>query len=250
MAGRRRGALLTDSIRSRPIRRAYEQVYDQLLEGMLSGSIANDQRFPTEAELATTFGVSRSTIRDALRMLHAEGLIRTVKGAHGGSFATLPTVGYVSDFMRRNLELLSRRDDVTLDEFLEARRLIEVFAVRTAASRRSTEDIAALKATLDEGAPPLSPEEQYVHNREFHVTLVDACGNSLLRIAALPIFAVLHTHLERSTLSPEFSQQVRDEHGPILDAISRGDADAAEQLMLDHLEWLSTIYRDIWRKGR
>jgi GntR family transcriptional repressor for pyruvate dehydrogenase complex len=247
LGGRERQFHVTVPLRPRPIRRAYEQVYDQLREGMLTGSLSNGERLPAEQELARAFGVSRATVRDALRLLHGEGLVRTDKGARGGSFVTLPTLSYVSEFLERNIELLSLKDDVTLEEFLEARELLEVFAVRQAAIRHDDTDLEALRATLTPDMEDLAPHSQNARNRRFHILLVDACGNSLLRIATLPIFTVLHTHLERSSLAPDFPVKVRDGHGPIIDAIQRGDPDGAAGLMVEHLAWLSGIYRDIWR---
>jgi DNA-binding GntR family transcriptional regulator len=93
----------------------------------------------------------------------------------------------------------------------------------------------------------LPVEEQYMHNKEFHSVLVDACGNALLRIAAQPIFFVLHTHLSRSTLAPEFPRKVCAEHSEILGAIEAGDPDLAEARMRDHLQDLSGVYAGIWR---
>jgi GntR family transcriptional regulator, transcriptional repressor for pyruvate dehydrogenase complex len=231
------------------VRKAYEQVYDQLHSMIVSGELAQGHRLPTEDRLAVEFGVSRSTIREALRLLLAQNLIRTVKGSGGGSFVTLPTVDHVSEFLERNFELLSLTDDVTLPEFLEARELLEVFAVRHAARRRTTDDLDALRATLLPVGSTLSPYEQYLHNKEFHSILVAACGNVLLRISAQPIFFVLHTHLSRSELSPEFPRQVGAEHAEILEAIESGDADLAESKMRQHLQDLGAVYRGIWRTG-
>jgi DNA-binding FadR family transcriptional regulator len=234
----------------RRVRKAYEQVYDQLQDMILSGQLPQGHRLPNEAQLATRFGVSRSTIREALRLLVAENLIRTAKGAGGGSFVTLPTVDHVSEFLERNYELLSLTDDVTLPEFLEARELIEVFAVRQVAVRRTAHDIDALRSTLVPPDSDLPAEEQYLHNKEFHSVLVDACGNALLRIASQPIFFVLHTHLSRSTLSPAFPRKICAEHAGILDAIEAGDPDLAEARMREHLGELSVVYAGIWRKGK
>lgn len=231
------------------VRKAYEQVYDQLREMILGGQLAQGHRLPNEVQLAQRFGVSRSTVREALRLLVAENLVRTAKGSGGGTFVTLPTLDHVSEFLERNLELLSLADDVTLSEFLEARELIEVFAVRQAAVRRTPADLEALRATLLADDGTLSPEEQYRHNREFHAVLVDACGNALLRIAAEPIFAVLHTHLSRTALSPAFPRKVCADHAVILEAIEAGDADLAEQRMRTHLGELGEVYARIWRSG-
>ncbi|MEA2247030.1 MAG: hypothetical protein QOH46_1559, partial [Solirubrobacteraceae bacterium] len=94
----------------RRVRKAYEQVYDQLRGMVLSGELARGQRLPTEVALAAEFGVSRGTIREAMRLLVAENLIRTAKGAGGGNFVMLPTVDHISRFVQRNIELLSQTD--------------------------------------------------------------------------------------------------------------------------------------------
>ncbi len=228
------------------VRRSYEQIYDQLRGAMLSGDLANGERLPNESQLATGFGVSRSTVREALRLLLAEGLIRTVPGNGGGSFVVLPTVDHISDFLRRNLELLSLKDDVTLAEFLEARELIEGFAVRNAALRRTERDIAALRSTILPDDTALSVEAQYLQNRRFHEVLIDACGNTLLQIASAPVFSVLHTHLMRSALTADFPRSVCHDHTEILAAIEAGDAERAGAAMTDHLASLGETYRQIW----
>ncbi|MGH3039100.1 MAG: FadR/GntR family transcriptional regulator, partial [Gaiellaceae bacterium] len=74
----------------RRVRKAYEQVNDQLRELIVSGELAPGERLPNEAVLAREFGVSRATVREALRILTAQNLIRTTKGAGGGSYVTLP----------------------------------------------------------------------------------------------------------------------------------------------------------------
>jgi DNA-binding FadR family transcriptional regulator len=242
------GSTETGGLPLRRVRKAYEQVYDQVRSMILAGDLLRGERLPTEVALAAQFGVSRGTIREALRLLVAENLILTVKGAGGGNFVMLPTVDHISQFVRRNIELLSQTDDVTLPEFLEARELIEVFAVRQAAVRRTDRDIEALRATLAMDTE-LSSAEQYMQNKEFHGVLVDACGNALLQIAAQPIFSVLHTHLQRSGLPPDFSRSICLEHQTILEAIEAGDPDTAEQRMREHLGQLWQVYSSIWRSS-
>jgi DNA-binding FadR family transcriptional regulator len=234
---------------ARRVRTAYEQVYDQLRDLIFAGELSRGQRLPNEVSLAEYFGVSRGTIREALKLLVSEGLLRTSKGTSGGSYVTLPTVDHVAEFLERNVEVLSLTDDVTLPEFLEARELLEVFAVRQAALRRDDSDLARLRDTMDDDGSQ-SPYELYLQNKEFHAILLDVCRNSLLKISAQPIFFVLHTHLMRSTLSPDFSHTVCAEHAVIFEHIEAQDADAAEAAMRKHLEYLGGIYRGIWRTGK
>lgn len=230
------------------MRKAYEQVYDQLHETIVSGVVPRGARLPTEAVLAAELGVGRSTVREALRLLASDGLIETTKGSAGGSFVTLPTPDHVSDSLGRDLGLLSLTDDVTLPEFLEARALIEIHAVRQVAERRTDGDLAALRATLVPADSMMSDQDQYLRNREFHATLVGASGNALLRICALPIFLVLHTRLVRTELPPGFSSRVCADHGAILAAVEARDPELAEQRMRGHLAELERVYAAIWRE--
>src|SRR5579875_2590613 len=109
-------------VQVRPVRKAYEQVAVQVRELILSGELPQAHRLPNEAALAAQFGVSRPTIREALRELSALSLIRTTKGASGGSFVTVPTPDHISEFLSANIGLLSQAEHVGLDEFLEARK--------------------------------------------------------------------------------------------------------------------------------
>ncbi len=230
------------------VRKAHEQVYDNLREMILSGALPRGQRLPTEVALTKQFGVSRGTVREALRALAAENLIRTVRGPQGGSFVTLPTVDHLSDFLKRNLELLSFSEDVTLEQFLEARELLEVHAARLVAERGSAAEVEALRATV-EGDEDATAHERYLRNREFHQVLAQATGNPLLIIASQPIFSVLSTHLGRSELDEGFPGRVCDEHADILEAIVARDAEGAERLMREHLAYLATVYAGIWRSA-
>lgn len=228
------------------VRKAYEQVYDQLRELIVKGEFARGQRLPNEAVLARNFGVSRGTVREALRVLAAQNLIRTAKGAGGGSFVTMPTVDHISEFLQANISLLSESNDVTLDEFLEARELLEVFAARSAAQRRTEAHLEQLRDTIMTEPEQLNTQEQFSYNKEFHSAVLGACGNTLLCIAAQPVFSILQTNLRRSPLAKRFPIRVNDDHRVILRAIEAGDADAAADAMRHHMAYLRRTYQRMW----
>jgi GntR family transcriptional repressor for pyruvate dehydrogenase complex len=231
----------------RRVRKAYEQVNDQLRELIVSGELAPGERLPNEAVLAREFGVSRATVREALRILTAQNLIRTTKGAGGGSYVTLPTIDHISEFLRGNLNLLSEADHVTLEEFLELRELIEVPAARLAATRSSEADVQRLRDSIPEQPLRMTTTEQFAYNKGFHTVIVEASGNTLLYIATQPVFTVLQTHLARSSLGRSFHLSINDHHRRILEAIGAGDADAAAAEMHAHLEYLRPAYERAWR---
>jgi DNA-binding FadR family transcriptional regulator len=230
----------------RRVRKAYEQVADQLRELIMSGEIAPAQRLPNEAALATQFGVSRPTIREALRELSATSLIRTSKGASGGSFVTVPSPDHISAFLSANISLLSQNEHVSLDQFLEVREMLEVPAARLAAHRRTEADLEKLRAAIPRRSD-LGTDDLFIYNKDFHSALVLASGNTLLSICAQPVFSVLQTNLKRSTLGRRFHTRVHEEHRGLLASLEAADEDAAVELMREHLDFLATTYRKVWR---
>jgi len=234
----------------RPVRKAFEQVAEQLRSLIEAGVLRPGQRLPTEAVLAAEFGVSRATVREALRLLSAQGMVRKAKGTGGGSYVNVPTVDALSELVTANLGLMSASAELSLDDFLEARELIEVPAVRLATVRGSPADMRSLLATVPEDPGELTVEEQFVRNRDFHFRLVEATGNPLLSIAAQPIFVVLQTHLQRSKLPKRALRAINDEHHEIALAMQAGDADAAEAAMRRHLRSLRPGYERTWSAAK
>ena len=195
--------------------------------------------------LAEENGVSRATVREALRLLAAQNLIRTAKGAGGGSYVTQPSVDHLSESLRSGINLLAETHDVTLEELLEARELLEVPAARLAAERRRDEDVERLRATIPSGIG--GPQEEFTYNEEFHSIVLEASCNPLLVIAAQPIFFVLQTNLARSRLARRFYTAVHDHHRVIAGAIEAGEPRSAEREMRDHLAFLRPFYEKAWR---
>ena len=230
------------------VRKAYEQVYDQLRELIMRGELQRGQRLPGEAALAGEFGVSRGTVREALRLLAAQNLIRTAKGAGGGSFVTLPTADHVSEVLQANIRLLSESREVSAEDMLEARELLEAFAARMAASRRGEADLERLRACIIDDPLDLGTERQHAQNTGFHTALLEASGNTLLAIAAQPVFGILQTNMRRREIERGTLARVNEDHRRILAAVEKGDANAAEQQMREHLAMLRETYVRLWTR--
>lgn len=227
------------------VRKAYEQVHDQLRDLIVRGELPRGQRLPNEAVLARQFGVSRGTVREALRVLAAQNLIRTAKGAGGGSFVTLPTVDHVSEFLKANIALLNESQDVSAEEMLEARELLETFAAGRAAHRRTDMDLERLRGCIVEPGD-VGSEQQFALNTLFHSAILDAAGNTLLRIAGQPIFGILQTNMRRQEIRTDTLGQVNEDHRHILGAIESGDSEEAERHMREHLAFLRETYVRLW----
>ena len=230
--------------------KAYEEIAAVLRGRVVAGELEPGHRLPTETMLATEFGVSRATVREALRQLDAQSLIRTSKGATGGSYVTLPSAGYLSASLRSGIGLLADAQDVSLDELLEARLLLEVPAARLAARRRREHDVERLYAAIPGHPLELETQEQFARNAEFHSVVLEASGNVLLAIAAQPVFDVLQTRLARSRLGSRFHRAINTHHGAIAAAIEAGDEVTAGGEMLAHVEYLRPFYEKAWRGMR
>jgi GntR family transcriptional repressor for pyruvate dehydrogenase complex len=229
---------------------AYEQIADRLRELILTGALHHGVRLPTETTLAAEFGVSRATVREAVRMLGAQGLVVATKGARGGTYVTRPSLDFASRLLQANVALLAELDDITLQELLEARRLIEVPAARLAARRRSEDDLARLVGSIPDDAREQGATHRFSVNAGFHTNLMAASGNALLEVAALPVFTVLQTSLARSGLGASFARRIDADHREITDAIARADEDGAGEAMDAHLTYLQPHYRRVWRLAR
>lgn len=227
--------------------KAYEQVAGQLRELIITEELARGERLPNELQLADEYGVSRATVREALRLLAAQNLIRTAKGAGGGSYVTVPSAEHVSESLRSGLGLMTSAADVTLEELLEVRELLEVPAARLAARRRSEEQVGRLRAAIPGEPLRLGTRAQFVYNTDFHSTVIAASGNTLLSIAAEPVFAVLQTRLSRSRLGRTFHRAINDHHREIAAAIEAAEEQAAGELMHEHLGFLRPYYEQAWR---
>jgi GntR family transcriptional repressor for pyruvate dehydrogenase complex len=225
------------------IRKAYEQVADQLLSKINSGELKPGDRLPSEAELAADFGVSRTTVREALRILATRNLIQTRKGMAGGHFIVEPTVGSISEFLVANYGLLTAANTVTLEHLLQAREMIEGPAAAIAARNRDDDDLERIRTTFSEDIEAVSPTHALAKFRNFHLYLLEATKNHLLVVAAVPIFTVLQSTVVRRRPTREVIAQLERDHREIYSAVEARDEAAAHRLMDEHLGYLRLNYQ-------
>ncbi|CAB4888817.1 unannotated protein [freshwater metagenome] len=222
----------------RRIRPAYEQVADQLRQMIIQMDVRPGERLPREGELTVLLGVSRSTVREALRVLQSEKLIITTRGVQGGSFIAHPEPAHISDFLQANLGLLSGADQLSIDDLLEARELLEVPAAALAATRRSEEQLEELR----QFASGTGAIEAFSENRDFHLSLLEASGNMLLGVMTRPVFTVLQSRFLRAEAARDQWESVHKDHESIYEAIAAGDAELAGKRMFEHLQHLRPTY--------
>ncbi len=229
--------------------KAYEEIAARLIEQIVKGQRSHGERLPSETVLADEFGVSRATIREALRALAARDLIRTAKGMGGGSYVQVPSIDHIADSLSTSLNMMSSAKTLTVEELLEARDLLEVPAARLAAIRRSETDVERLQHSLEDARIDVDAEAEVIRNTDFHGIVIEACGNQLLSIAAQPVFMVLRNGFMRTGIDSSFFDNIREHHHEIALAIERGDAVASGTLMQEHLDFLRPTYETLPTKA-
>lgn len=228
---------------STELRSLPDQIAEAIRESILSGALAIDERLPNEAELAEQFGVSRPTIREALKRLAAKNLIRSRRGASGGNFVSLPSADQVRSDLSTTATLLVSHQVFSLAEVAESRRLLETTCARLAADRRTQEQLLALHAAIERQArPDLSDEEFCDADVAFHRVIVQAAGNPVLDYVM--VFALEALHPSTNLVINRFRKRsdVLALQHDLLDAVESGDADAAEAAIHAQMDHLVVIY--------
>ncbi len=131
-----------------PMRTAGERIAERLVTAIALGEFEPGQRLPTERDLSTTLEVSRTTVREALQRLQAAGYVTTRRGRGGGTFIQTGAGPGSDEMIKRTLG--PAWDDLT--ELLDYRRLVEQQIARTAAERRSADDVEMIRRAVGEYA--------------------------------------------------------------------------------------------------
>jgi GntR family transcriptional regulator, transcriptional repressor for pyruvate dehydrogenase complex len=220
------------------VRRPREQVEHQIRTAILSGDFKAGERLPSEAELAKSFGVSRSTVREALHALKTSGLITTTPGATGGSFVEGVDHHSLAERFGEALDNVVQLGTLSYTEVADVRRLLEIPSARLAAENRRAEHLDQLRDVIEkEKTVAVSDPEVPALNASFHRTLADASGNRMLAalVSALHRVTLPLSYIETSAA---LGRESVIQHIRIASAVRDGDPGAAETAMTEHLEYL------------
>jgi GntR family transcriptional regulator, transcriptional repressor for pyruvate dehydrogenase complex len=229
---------------------ASEQIAYEIRRHIERQGLRPGDRIGTEQELASEFGVSRPTLREALRLLGGSHLIRATQGRGGGIFvANTPGEGMGRNVSEAIATMLAT-ESVSLHELLEARMVLEVPLAGLAAANANEGVVAALEAAIAdaEGRRPGSEEFNSADSR-FHQTIAQAAGNDVLVAFSRWIQDVLLPSLIRYIGPAVEGEEILAQHRHILRAIRRGQSAAAERAMREHLEHLEEVLRTLERHG-
>ncbi|UCG38325.1 MAG: FadR family transcriptional regulator [bacterium] len=217
----------------KPIRktRVYEEIVLRVREMIETGLLKTGERLPTERDLAETFKVSRASVREALRALECQGFLESRQG--DGTYVVHQPVDLLVEPLVASI-VTWKHDQ---EQLFEMRRILEPQMARLAAERATPEEIGKMEAILQAQRERIGlgePAEEL--DRQFHHSLIEAAGNTvLLRIVNTITGMLAETrdiHLqgdgrpERSVLH----------HQRVLEAIREGNGEGAAEAMLEHLE--------------
>jgi DNA-binding FadR family transcriptional regulator len=208
------------------------QIAESIRNAIISGALIVDDRLPSEAELSEQFQVSRPTVREALKRLAAQSLIRTQRGATGGAFVNRISFQEAYGQQVTTSTLLLTMNDVSFDTACEARFALERACAHLAAQRRSADHLATMRAEIHrQGQPGLSDESFCDSDVAFHRALVDAAHNPVLSYQLAGAVEAMQPLMNMITFSQRSRAQIIELHTRIADALEAQDGQIVAKLL-------------------
>ncbi|MDQ7907553.1 GntR family transcriptional regulator [Phytohabitans sp. ZYX-F-186] len=229
----RAGGAGDDLFRTVTSNRMSEAIVDQIRTLIRSEKLRPGDRLPSERELGERMGVSRVTVREALRVLEAGGLIEIRVGARGGAFVTSPTTSQVGSGLADLITL----SPVTASEVTEARQVVELGIIPIVVERATDEDIAELRAMVEEHAAALKKGQYGMPmSAAFHQRVAACTHNNAIEMLVHSFHGPLLMSLrEAQVAAPLMGHRGTNEHRDFVEALAARDADRATEIMRTHL---------------
>lgn len=219
--------------------KASDALAEQVRNLILAGTFTPGDMLPTERELMSETGLSRTTVRDALRVLESRGLIVTKPGRAGGSMVTLPG----RDSISRSVELFVRTHGIRLSSLLECRVAVEPALARLAALYRTKAQLDEMERLHQAFCDSVSDVPEYKKiNLDWHLAIARASQNEPLMALIEAITTPIREAMDyQDVTTPEIRASAVKAHTAIMQAIRDQDGEAAFNRMNRHV----SAYRDV-----
>lgn len=219
-----------------------EDLAERLLSEIIDGTYPPDAALPPEAELAEQASVSRLTVREAVKQLRAQNVVRVVRGR--GTYVNPPDRWTALEPVVRAASRSSRTS--LSEQLIEARRLIENGATELAALRRTESDLAELRehlATMREAADEADTEKFVQADIDFHAAVMRATANLFVPLLFEPFGPLLFEGRRETSAVPQIRINAIAHHEEVLAALESGNPDKAREAMNAHMNQTATDYR-------
>ncbi|MFT6103656.1 MAG: DNA-binding FadR family transcriptional regulator [Paracoccaceae bacterium] len=205
------------------------QIATSIRDAIISGELPVDERLPSEIELSEHFDVSRPTVREALKRLAAQNLIRTQRGATGGAFVNRLRFEDAYGQQITTSTLLLSMNAVSFETACEARFALERACAPLSAARRTSDQLATMRAEIHrQGQPGLSDETFCASDVTFHRAMVDAAHNPVLSYHLAGAVEAMQPLMNMITFSARSREAIIALHTEIANALEHNDGAAAD----------------------
>jgi len=218
--------------------KAGEMVAAHLRRQIVLGELKEGDQLPSESVLMEEFGVSRPTLREAFRILEAEGAITVRRGVRGGARVQAPDINVAA----RQIGLLLQYRGALLSDVYEVRAVLEPAAARMAARRRTSADLARLQEAVDRHRESLDdPGQAFAADAEFHRLVVELSGNETLQIMVGMLTNIIREGDRSYAVShdwpheQELSEIAIRAHARLVELIRKRSGEEAEEFWRMHL---------------
>ena len=215
------------------------QIAEQLRSAIVNGQFKIGERLPTEDELAQRYGVSRPSVREALKRLAAQNLVRARRGPTGGNFVVQPSYEELAESLSGAATLLVGMGALGIEEIIEARRILQGSCLEQAVANASEQHLQNIEqALLRQQDPEISDEEFCQADVAFHRALVDATDNGMLRFVMYTVIEALIPVTNMVVSVVRERSDIIGLHRQMLHQLGRGDVIALKNSMDELLDYL------------
>ena len=215
------------------------QIAEQLRTAIVEGQFKIGERLPTEDELAQRYGVSRPSVREALKRLAAQNLVRARRGPTGGNFVVQPSYSELAESLSGAATLLVGMGALGIDEIIQARRTLQGSCIDLAVQNAGDQHLAQLQAALErQRDPQISDEEFCQADVAFHRALVDATDNGMLRFVMYTVIEALIPVTNMVVTVVRERGDIISLHERMLEQLRQRDADAIRSSIDELLDYL------------
>lgn len=226
-----------------------KQIAEQIRAAILEGRLNANEKLPTEEEMAARYGVSRPTIREALKRLAAQNLIRSKRGPGGGNFVNEASLEQVAPAVTSAAMMLATLGELPMEEVFDARRELEGLCLRLAIEMADPGLPARLQAEIAvQQDPDLSDEAFCASDVRFHRAIVDACGNVVIRLALYTVIEPLMPVTNMIITRTRRRSDIVERHIVLARAIEKGALDEAQAALADLVAYRSAEYAKVAKR--